>query len=128
MNHGMGGMFGFGWVGFGMLMMIPWFIFGTFLAVWVYHDVEARGQNGALWLVLVFFTMVIGFIIWLLVRSEYPVVQTGDRTDKRDIFEEPTARTPDSIGRDYIFCFNCDKRIPVNSIICKFCGEPQLAT
>ena len=38
------------------------------ILVWVYKDAQARGAEPMLWLVLVFFTGLIGLIIWLIVR------------------------------------------------------------
>jgi hypothetical protein len=38
------------------------------ILVWVYKDAQARGAEPMLWLILVFFTGLIGLIIWLIVR------------------------------------------------------------
>ena len=38
------------------------------ILVWVYKDAQARGAEPMLWLILVFFTGLIGLIIWLCVR------------------------------------------------------------
>jgi uncharacterized membrane protein YhaH (DUF805 family) len=38
------------------------------ILVWVYKDAQARGAEPMLWLVLVFFTHLVGLIIWLIVR------------------------------------------------------------
>ena len=38
------------------------------ILVFVYKDAKARGTEPMLWLILVFFTGLIGLIIWLIVR------------------------------------------------------------
>ena len=55
------------------------------ILIWVYKDAQARGAEPMLWLILVFFTGLIGLIIWLCVRpplggppqypSQYPPEQ-----------------------------------------------------
>jgi len=36
--------------------------------VWIYQDAEARGKNGALWVVILVLTHVFGLVLWLIVR------------------------------------------------------------
>ncbi len=43
-----------------------------FLGIWVYRDAESRGQNGALWLLVVLVGGLIGLIIYFVVRSGWP--------------------------------------------------------
>ena len=66
-----------------MIIIIPWIIF-ILIAIWVYKDAEKRGKSGALWLVIVILTGIIGIIIWLVVRPKelapppgYPPQQPG---------------------------------------------------
>ena len=42
------------------------------VTVWTYRDAQARGENGILWAVIVFFLGLIGLVIWLVVRSNKP--------------------------------------------------------
>ena len=56
----------------GTCMIIPiiiWIIF-ILIAIWVYKDAEKRGKSGALWLVIVILTGIIGLIIWFVVRPK----------------------------------------------------------
>jgi len=56
----------------GALCIIPiimWIIF-ILIAIWVYKDAEKRGKSGALWLVIVILTGIIGLIIWFVVRPK----------------------------------------------------------
>ena len=50
------------------LFVVIWFVIAILIAVWVYKDAEQRGSNGALWLIIVILTGIIGIIIWLIAR------------------------------------------------------------
>ena len=43
-----------------------------FLGIWVYRDAESRGQNGAIWLLVVLIGGLLGLIIYFVVRSGWP--------------------------------------------------------
>ena len=63
---------GLGWACCGTTCLIPiiiWIIFFA-IAIWVYKDAEKRGKSGALWLIIVFLTGIIGLIIWFIVRPK----------------------------------------------------------
>ncbi len=53
---------------------VVWFVVAILIAVWVYRDAESRGESGALWLIIVLVTGIIGLIIWLIVRGDKPKV------------------------------------------------------
>ena len=61
----------------GTFCLIPviFFIIAIFIAVWVYKDAEKRGKSGALWLIIVLITGIIGLIVWLLVRPDMSEVR-----------------------------------------------------
>ncbi len=61
----------------GLTCIIPaiFFIIAIALAVWVYKDAEKRGKSGALWLIIVLITGIIGLIIWLIVRPDMSEVR-----------------------------------------------------
>lgn len=61
----------------GTMCLIPviFFIIAIFIAVWVYKDAEKRGKSGALWLIIVLITGIIGLIVWLLVRPDMSEVR-----------------------------------------------------
>jgi hypothetical protein len=57
----------------GILIMIPVVIIGVNIAmiVWVAKDSKARGmENSIVWMLLVFFTSVLGFVIYILSRPK----------------------------------------------------------
>lgn len=97
------------------LLCIPaaWFIIAILIAIWVYRDAERRGSSGVLWLVIVFFTGIIGLIIWLVVRA--PIggnqpVSTGTT---------PPPAAPGTERR----CPNCGRVIPDDARVCPYCGK-----
>lgn len=49
-----------------IVILIVW----IFVIVWVYKDAEKRGKSGILWAIIVFFTSIIGLIIWFVVRPK----------------------------------------------------------
>jgi hypothetical protein len=61
-------------------------MFGIAIAimVWVFKDAKARGdQNAVLWLVLVFFTGIIGLIIYIVVRPKGDLAPCGNCHNKK---------------------------------------------
>jgi RNA polymerase subunit RPABC4/transcription elongation factor Spt4 len=63
---------GMGWWGpFGRVFSLwsVWALLSVVLAVWVGSDANRRGMNGLLWGLLVFFTSVVGLLIYLIVAE-----------------------------------------------------------
>ena len=90
----------------GALCFIPLvlLIIGILLAVWVYKDAQKRGSSGALWLIIVILTGIIGLIIWLVVRP--PI--GGEK------------KTATSSERK---CPNCGRVIPDDARTCPYCAK-----
>ena len=86
------------------LMFIIWIV----LAIWVYKDAEKRDGNGALWLIIVIITGILGLIIWLIVRPPIGGKKPG------------TAQQPDSAERR---CPSCGRAIPNDARVCPYCGK-----
>ncbi len=61
---------GLGLAGIFCLIPIVWFIIAILLCIWVYRDAESRGMSGALWLIIVIISGIIGLIVYLVVRKE----------------------------------------------------------
>lgn len=95
----------------GALCIIPivMFIIWIVLAVWVYKDAEKRGSSGALWLIIVIVTGIIGLIIWLVVRP--PI---GGKT---------SGETSTGSGGNDRRCPNCGRGIPLDANVCPYCGR-----
>ena len=68
--------FGFGILALMIAFGVVWFVVAILIAVWVYRDAEKRGENGALWLIIVLIAGIIGLIIWLVVRGDKPVIES----------------------------------------------------
>jgi hypothetical protein len=60
------------WIGFAGVFGLAVLALGIAILIWVYNDAEKRGLSGVLWAILVFFLHVLGFIIYLVVRSSHP--------------------------------------------------------
>ncbi|MDG6218874.1 MAG: zinc ribbon domain-containing protein [Candidatus Thermoplasmatota archaeon] len=104
------GLFGGLFAGVFCIIPIIVFIIGIVIAIWVYKDAEKRGSSGALWLIIVIFTGIIGLIIWLVVRppiggkkSEGVASSSGSGSDRR--------------------CPNCGRVIPNDANLCPYCKK-----
>jgi len=92
----------------GIMCILPiiWLVIAILIAIWVYRDAEKRGSSGALWLVIVIFTGIIGLIIWLVVRPP--------------IGGKPASAEPAGSGR---MCPSCGRPIPMDARVCPYCGK-----
>lgn len=86
-----------------IVMFIIWIV----LAIWVYKDAERRDSSGALWLIIVIITGIIGLIIWLIVRPPIGGKKGGQ--------QQPAA----SERR----CPGCGRVIPDDAQVCPYCGK-----
>ena len=67
-----------------VILLIVWFALCIALVVWVARDAKARGlDNSVLWMALVFFTGLIGFIIYYFSRPQGNLVQCPHCGNKR---------------------------------------------
>ena len=121
-----------GWLGHNSVpffrMFAPisiWGLISACLAVWVGVDANKRGLNGVLWGLLVFFTGIVGLIVYLLVGPamqfrngavpEPSVAPSGPP-------EAPAGRCPKCQGEiadDYKACPFCG-----TALQCGHCGKP----
>ena len=65
-------------VGLGVMILIPvvLFVLNIALLVWVARDAKARGMDSSvMWMLLVFFTSVIGLIIYIFSRTQGELIQ-----------------------------------------------------
>ena len=90
----------------GALCFIPvvLLIIGILLAVWVYKDAQKRGSSGALWLIIVLLTGIIGLIIWLVVRPPIGGEKKAAASSERR-------------------CPNCGRVIPDDARTCPYCAK-----
>jgi len=103
------------WIGlagfFGLALLVFWIA----VIVWVYKDAERRGMHGALWAIIVFFLHLIGLLIFVLVRSEHPLLAPGGRTAPPGC-----PRCGKAIERYHAFCPACGERLQPK---CAKCGR-----
>jgi hypothetical protein len=98
---------------------------GIWLCIWIYRDAQARDENGALWVIILLISGLIGLIVWLVVRSDRPIVNPRITASKyraqspEYIPPTPNTKTPPPGMK---FCKNCGKPIPPNSAYCPHCG------
>jgi len=71
-------------VGFLILIPIVIVVLNIALLVWVARDAKARGMDSAvLWMLLVFFTSIIGLIIYLFSRPQGNLIQCANCNNNR---------------------------------------------
>lgn len=91
---------------FGLIL----FVISILLCVWVYRNAESRGMNGALWLIIVLFTGIIGLIIYLVVRED---VKT----------KSAILPMPPTTGKPTRYCTNCGHQASLDMNFCPNCGK-----
>jgi len=90
-------------VGFIISLILVSLIIVVLIGLWIYRDAESRGENGVLWLLIVFFLNIIGLIIWLLVRP--PKKELAERKVVEKVLVCPYCRFENP--PDIRFCSNC---------------------
>ena len=106
-----------------------WGLISAGLAVWVGIDANKRGLNGVLWGLLVFFTGIVGLIVYLLVgpamqhrNGDAPGPAIGDPVQPEQPAPSTGNRCPKCAGEindDYKACPLCG-----TALKCGHCGEP----
>jgi len=112
-----------GWLGHGSVpffrMFAPisiWGLISAGLAVWVGVDANKRGLNGVLWGLLVFFTGIVGLIVYLLVG---PAMQYKNGNAKEPV--QPI-ETGQPLPAAAMHCPACKKEINDEYKACPYCG------
>jgi hypothetical protein len=100
-----------------------WGLLQAVLAVWVGLDASKRGLNGVLWGLLVFFTGVVGLIVYLLVG---PVMQRNEAEGESGAVTVPTIPTAPTGGavrpKGDRRCLGCEARVDPEFKVCPYCG------
>jgi hypothetical protein len=116
------------WIGFAGVFGLALIALAIAILVWVYNDAGKRGLNGALWAILVFFLHVLGFIIYLVVRSSHPEkARTAGSPASGPtpppapgLSPAPPAPAPQPAG-----CPQCGKPVSAAHAYCPTCGTKQ---
>ena len=118
-----------------------WGLISACLAVWVGVDANKRGLNGVLWGLLVFFTGIVGLIVYLLVG---PAMQYKNGNDAAPVPPTEPVHAPSSaanrcptcqaeVNDDYkacphcgtaLQCSHCGKRTRGDWKVCPYCAAP----
>jgi hypothetical protein len=113
-HHGSGWPLGWGWSGGGILPLGLWGVIQIVLSVWVGADAQKRGMHGLLWGLLVFFTGIVGLIVYLIVApglaqrngsAQAPGVAAAAGTAPR--------------------CGKCGAAVQPEFKACPYCGAPM---
>lgn len=94
-------------------VLIALFVLGILVCIWVYRDAERRGMNGAIWLIIVLLTNLVGLIIYLVVRTPEVV---------------RSAQTIQTLPSSAKYCVYCGKPIPSDAKFCSNCGKEQASS
>ena len=105
--------------GFGGLLALLYLAVAVWILVWVYKDAQSRGMNGALWAILVFFLHFVGLVVYLLVRSGYPVRKPENTPGAPAPPTAPPAPTPPAPP-----AAPPAPSAPLSSPDCSKCGQP----
>ena len=106
-----------------IVIVIAASLFGIWLCIWTYRDAEARGENGALWVIILLISGLIGLIVWLIVRGDRPIINPGikESTYRSESYETmPTTPKTKVPPPGMKFCKACGKPIPPNSVFWPF--------
>jgi len=95
------------------ILLILFSVFLVFyMPVWTYKDAKKRGMSAGLWALIVFFTSLVGLVIYLAFRN--PDI-LGD-------WKDYTPAPPRTVGGS-IRCPHCNERIDSSYANCPHCGE-----
>jgi hypothetical protein len=140
MNDGLGmmGEFGGGW--WMWIMLLGGMFIIPFLAIWTYQDAQQYGENAALWALVVFFTMGLGVILYVIVRNPNrsnlaknpqtsPPRPEQNISSKTVTYAPPTQNNPEVEWENQGgFCENCGSPLGVSDSYCPKCGTPVGST
>ena len=121
------------WIGFAGVFGLAILALGIAILVWVYNDAERRGLSGALWVVLVVFLHLVGFVIYLVVRSSHPVrgpavpTITGPGAPAAPATPPPAPPAPQAPPQPSgpSGCPQCGKPVAPAHAYCPTCGTKQ---
>ena len=112
---------GFFWPFHGLLGM--WGLIQIGLAIWVGFDADRRGGNGVLWGLLVFFTGVVGLIVYLIVIPT--MAERGGSGGGAGVGHAVAMAPPGPSPPGTARCGNCGSEVQPDFRVCPGCGASQ---
>ena len=112
-----------------ILMLIPSLVI-LLLTYWTYQDAKQRDENSTLWAFIVFITMGLGNIIYVIIRN--PEVSLTPRTVTTPRRQQVAYSPQGSVGKipygekqwiTQIFCDQCGIPLERNDNFCPKCGK-----
>jgi len=132
-GHGSGWPLGWGWFGNGLLPFGLWGAIQVLLSFWVGFDAQKRGMHGILWGLLVFFTGIVGLIVYLIVAPSLAqrnggaqpagAAAPGARCAKCGAAVQPEFKACPYCGAP-TRCPHCDQAIQAGWKVCPYCANP----
>ncbi len=93
------------------------------MALWVGVDANRRGMQGLLWGCLVFFTSIVGWVVYMIVCSG---ALDSHRASATVVAEtSPTGAAPPQPQPGGIVCGACRSQLEPEFKVCPYCGEQQ---
>gem|GEM_PF-1695345 len=119
----------------GMILGVTGFagMISLLLAIWVGFDASKRGYSGLLWGLLVFFTSIVGLVVYLLVTHS-SVANGGVRRNGSEFPPPRPLSSPPSpaAGRGSAAsplpatrCGQCGRGLQSDFRVCPYCGSPR---
>jgi len=105
---------GFRFLGFGLLIQIV-------LAVWVGLDAGKRKMSGILWGLLVFFTGIVGLLVYAIVCT---AGTSGAKNGAAGALPPPSATPPPPGETEAPHCRLCRSPVRAEFKVCPYCGTP----
>jgi len=109
---------------FGLFFLVIW----VMVALWVHRDAESRGMEGILWALIVFFVHILGFIIYLVVRTNHPVLPAKPAGPKTPTPPPSSGETgpaagPAAAAQATPVCKSCGRPVEKDHAYCAACGQ-----
>jgi hypothetical protein len=90
-----------------------------YILIWVYKDAKKRNMDGAVWLLIVFITGIIGLIIYLIIRNPMP----SETSEPPAEVKQPQIEEEIPKERATKYCAMCGEKIPIDVQFCSYCGS-----
>lgn len=96
------------------LFMIGYGLAVILLTVWTYQDANERDESALLWAIVVFFTMGIGVLVYVLIRR--PKIITTSKTSNKPLYQGK------KFSKEAMYCEDCGNILESIDLFCAKCG------